>query len=150
MPSIAQLIGELQTKAIRLRGREVIVRAMPAGRIDLLKQAFPKPVPPLKFNPLKGKNADPEVAEWDAEYIRSDAAHWEKISAMMAAMAIDLDGPDGSSVSAIADEKGMKAWGEYAYTQLMNYLTPAEIKKIADTQRELVLGKMEEEAAKNS
>lgn len=150
MASIAQLIGELQTKAIRLRGREVIVRAMPAGRIDLLKQAFPKPVPPLKFNPLKGKNADPEVAEWDAEFMRSEAAWYERITVLQAAMAIDQEGPDGSSVSAIEDEKAMKAWGEHAYAQLMKFLTPPEIQEIARAQRELVLGKMEEEAAKNS
>jgi len=149
MASIGDMIGALQTKAIRLRGKEVVVRAMPAARIDLLKRAFPKPVPELKFNPHKGSNAEPELAEWDPAYIRAVDAWFEKITVLQAALAIDQEGADHTSPGEINDDKAMKAWGEHAYGELMRHLVPAEIQAIATAQRALVLGTMEEEAAKN-
>lgn len=149
MPSIGDLIGTLQTKTIHLRGKAVTVRAVPAARVDLLKRAFPKPVPDLKFNPLKGQSAEPELAEWDADYLRREQAWYEKITVLQAAMAIDQEGPDHAGCDEAMDEKAMKAWGEHAYAELMKFLTPPEIQRIAEAQRSLVLGAMEEEAAKN-
>lgn len=150
MPSIGDLIGTLQTRTIHLRGKAITVRAVPAARVDLLKRAFPKPVPDLKPNPLKGVNADPELAEWDPAYIRGEQAWFEKITVLQAAMAIDQEGPDHGGCDEPQDEKAMKAWGEHAYAQLMKFLTPAEINRIAEAQKALVLGVMEEEAGKNS
>lgn len=150
MPSIAELIGEFQTKNVLLRGKEITLRAVPISLVSLMQQAFPKPMPPVEPDPTSGTGSGRFVQNTaDPAYIQKRSEWAEKLVLIELALAMDLN-PDSSlpSGQAIKDATVMKQWGDAAYNALAGVLTPIERNTLGNMLDSMSLSSAEEAAKK--
>lgn len=149
MASIADLIGEISTRTVPLRGKAVVLRAVPARTISLLRQAFPVPVPPKVPDAMAGTNAGRFVNdECDAAYIRAHSEWSRRMLYTEVAMAMDLE-PAGTHSSAhdVKTVDEMRTWAELAHAEIL-VLTDIELHRLAKEIDGLSIASVEMEAKK--
>lgn len=151
MPGIGELIGQIQTREVLFRGQPLRLHAVTARTVGLLKQVYPRPVPPAVPDPSMGTGSGRFVSnEFDAGFVRELARWRETMRTAEIALAIDLE-PQGCKRSghAIDAAEDMRQWAYQAVDELGKVVTSIEMLFLGDAVDAMSGGKLEEAAKKD-
>ena len=149
MPTLAEIVGKMQTVTVKVRGREIVLTAMSAFDLATMRRMFPRPIAPQLPDPSKGTGAALVAGTWDPKYNR-DLEEWRhKVTAVEVAMAMGLTTSSGKSFG--GDDANAKAWADEAVAEITKAFTTIEINMMAqEIDGASQVTRLEDESRKNS